>query len=131
MMNEQQQYYFSNAINLLALALGFENLQENRQQSAQNDVQAANDKQAEYMLAAINKRFDELLNVIRPSIKDGWNEAKGAALSRGRTLVVREYKSGEREVAIDNYLGNGWWQTEETGYTITHWMPLPDLPGSF
>lgn len=58
-MNEQQQFYFSNAINLLALALGIENLQENRAQSAHNDVQAANDRQAEYLLAELNKKFDE------------------------------------------------------------------------
>ena len=59
MMNEQQQNNFSNFINLLALALGIENLQENRMQSAHNDVQAANDAQAEYLLNEINRRFDE------------------------------------------------------------------------
>lgn len=58
-MNEQQQFYFSNAINLLALALGFQNLQENRSQSAHNDVQVANDRQAEYLLSELNKKFDE------------------------------------------------------------------------
>lgn len=34
-------------------------MQENRLQSAQNDVQAANDKQAHYLLQEINRRFDE------------------------------------------------------------------------
>lgn len=34
-------------------------MQENRLQSAQNDVQAANDRQAEYLLNEINRRFDE------------------------------------------------------------------------
>ena len=58
-MNEQQQFYFSNAINLLALALGIENLQENRSQSAHNDVQTANDRQADYLLSELNKKFDE------------------------------------------------------------------------
>lgn len=58
-MNEQQQFYFSNAINLLALALGIENLNENRQQSAHNDVQTANDRQAEYLLSELNKKFNE------------------------------------------------------------------------
>lgn len=57
-MNEQQNNFF-NLINLLSFALGIENLQENRIQSAQNDVQAANDAQAEYLLGEINKRFDE------------------------------------------------------------------------
>lgn len=64
-MNEQQQYYFSNAINLFALALGFENLQENRMQSQYNDVHTANDKQAEYLLAEIHKRFDEQNAILR------------------------------------------------------------------
>lgn len=58
-MNEQQQNNFSNLINLLSLALGIENLQENRAQSKHNDVQAANDAQAEYLLSEINRRFDE------------------------------------------------------------------------
>lgn len=58
-MNEQQSQAFFNAINLLAFALGWENLQENRQQSAYNDVHAANDKQAEYLLAEIDRRFQE------------------------------------------------------------------------
>ncbi len=32
---------------------------ENRQQSAQNDVAAANDKQAEYLLEELGRKFDE------------------------------------------------------------------------
>lgn len=35
------------------------NLLENREQSKQNDVQAANDQQAQYLLQEINRRFDE------------------------------------------------------------------------
>lgn len=58
-MNPQQENNFFNLVNLIALALGYENLQENRQQSAYNDVHAANDKQAEYLLQQINARFDE------------------------------------------------------------------------
>ena len=48
-----------NLINILSLVVGLENMQENRLQSAQNDVQAANDRQAEYLLNEINRRFDE------------------------------------------------------------------------
>lgn len=48
-----------NLINVLSFVIGYSNLQENRQQSAHNDVQAANDKQAQYMLQEINQRFDE------------------------------------------------------------------------
>lgn len=58
-MNEQQQFYFSSVINLLALALGIENLQENRAQSAYNDVRSANDEQAEYLLGEIKSLFEE------------------------------------------------------------------------
>ena len=48
-----------NLINVLSFVIGYSNLQENRQQSAHNDVQAANSAQAEYMLNEINRRFDE------------------------------------------------------------------------
>lgn len=48
-----------NLINILSFVVGLENMQENRLQSAQNDVQVANDRQAEYLLNEINRRFDE------------------------------------------------------------------------
>ena len=50
------------ALDMLSVAsflLGWENLMENRQQSAQNDVGAANDKQASYLLEEIGKRLDK------------------------------------------------------------------------
>lgn len=49
------------ALDMMGVAsflLGVENLMENRQQSAQNDVGAANDKQASYLLSEIGKRLD-------------------------------------------------------------------------
>ena len=48
-----------NLINILSFMVGVENLNENRLQSAHNDVQTANDRQAEYLLNEINRRFDE------------------------------------------------------------------------
>ena len=48
-----------NLINVLSFVIGYSNLQENRQQSANNDVQAANKAQAKYLLNEINRRFDE------------------------------------------------------------------------
>lgn len=48
-----------NIINILSFVVGLQNMHENRLQSAQNDVQAANDRQAEYLLNEINRRFDE------------------------------------------------------------------------
>lgn len=52
-------------ISLLSLLLGYENLIENRQQSKQNDVQAANDKQAAYMLAELRRQFEEQNQMLR------------------------------------------------------------------
>lgn len=57
-MNDQNNN-FGDLINIIALAIGLENLFENRIQTAQNDVNAANDAQAEYLLSEINRRFDE------------------------------------------------------------------------
>ena len=56
-MNKNEEFF--DMLNILSLVLGYENLQENRQQSRHNDVQAANSFQAEYLLNEINKRFDE------------------------------------------------------------------------
>lgn len=46
-------------ISLASFLVGIENLGENREQSAQNDVNAANDKQASYLLSEIGKRLDK------------------------------------------------------------------------
>lgn len=49
-------------LDILAVAsflLGYENLMENRQQSAHNDVSAANDQQAAYLLEELGRKFDE------------------------------------------------------------------------
>lgn len=42
-----------------SLSLGYENLYENREQSRHNDVSAANDKQAQYLLEELGRKFDE------------------------------------------------------------------------
>lgn len=66
--------YNNNDLDILAVIsvlLGMQNLSENRQQSAHNDVQIANDRQAEYLLQELNKKFDEqneLLNKIQKSL---------------------------------------------------------------
>ena len=56
---QDQNNELINLINILSFVVGLQNMQENRLQSAQNDVQAANDRQAEYLLNEINRRFDE------------------------------------------------------------------------
>lgn len=48
-----------NAINVASFAIGLQNLKENREQSAYNDIHASNQRQAEYLLNEINRRFDE------------------------------------------------------------------------
>lgn len=47
------------ALNLASLIIGIQNLQENREQTAQNDVQQANNRQARFLLQELGKKFDE------------------------------------------------------------------------
>lgn len=58
-MNEQRQFDALDMISVLSFLLGYENLLENRQQSAHNDVSAANDKQAQYLLEELGRKFEE------------------------------------------------------------------------
>lgn len=53
-----RQFDVLDMLGVASFLLGVENLMENRQQSAQNDVNAANDKQASYLLSEIGKRLD-------------------------------------------------------------------------
>lgn len=70
-------------LDILAVAsfcLGYENLIENRQQSAQNDVAAANDAQAQYLLEELKQMFDEqneMLKRILEVIDNAREEANG------------------------------------------------------
>lgn len=69
--NSSQNGYNPNNLNvidiisILSFLLGLENLQENREQSAHNDVQAANDNQANYLLEKIYARFEEQDKLLR------------------------------------------------------------------
>jgi hypothetical protein len=56
--NYNEQYDALDVLNVASFLLGYENLLENRSQSAQNDVNAANDKQAKLLLDEIGKRLD-------------------------------------------------------------------------
>lgn len=54
-----RQFDALDMLGVMSFLLGLENLYENRQQSAQNDVGAANDKQASFLLLSeIGKRLD-------------------------------------------------------------------------
>lgn len=60
------QLEFSDLLGVLSLYLGIRNLNENEVQSdaqmkllRDNDVQAANDKQAQYLLTELGRKFEE------------------------------------------------------------------------
>jgi hypothetical protein len=70
---------FGNALDMASLLIGIINMYENRQQSAQNDVQAANDRQAQFLLQELNKKFEEqnqMLNQILTILKGENNEQR-------------------------------------------------------
>lgn len=50
---------FADLLAIWSLLLGYQNLKENEEQSAHNDVQKANDAQAAYMLEELGRKFDE------------------------------------------------------------------------
>ncbi len=64
-MNEQRQFDAIDIISVLSFMLGYQNLQENRQQSAHNDVSAANDKQARLLLDELGQKFEEQNAMLR------------------------------------------------------------------
>ena len=72
-MNYNGQNDFNgNLLNAISMLLAVQNLNENRQQSAQNDVQAANDRLAQFLLQELNKKFEEqnqMLNQILMILK--------------------------------------------------------------
>lgn len=56
---------FLDIAQIVSLYIGFLNLYENREQSAHNDVSAANDRQATYLLEELGRRFDEQNQVLK------------------------------------------------------------------
>lgn len=59
-------------LNIVSILIGLQNLQENREQTAHNDVQIANDNQAKFLLNELKKQFDEqnkMLNEILQILK--------------------------------------------------------------
>lgn len=65
----ERQFDLLDAISVLSFFLGYENLMENRQQSAQNDISAANDKQAKYLMEELGRRFEEQNEMLREILK--------------------------------------------------------------
>lgn len=74
MNNNNQWNATMDFISIISLLVGLINVQENRLQTAQNDVNAANDKQAKQILDEIGKRLDrqdEMLKQILDEINSG------------------------------------------------------------
>lgn len=59
MWNNNNQLSAIDILSVLSFAIAIENLQENREQSAHNDVQAANDRQEQHLLKEIKAMFEE------------------------------------------------------------------------
>lgn len=56
---DNRQFETLDILQILSFIIGYENLYENRIQSKRNDLQSANDKQAEYILKEISCKFEE------------------------------------------------------------------------
>ena len=56
---------FFDILNLASLLVGIQNLNENREQSAHNDIQAENQKQAEFLLNEIRRQFEVQNEMLR------------------------------------------------------------------
>lgn len=54
-----------NLLDLISILLGWQNLIENRQQSAYNDVQKANKVQERHMLDDLHAQFDEQNEILK------------------------------------------------------------------
>lgn len=72
---ENKEFNILDVLSVASFLLGYKNLIENEQQSAQtikilkqNDVSAANDKQAEKILDAIYRKFDEQNEMLKQII---------------------------------------------------------------
>jgi hypothetical protein len=70
-----KQFTALDAISVASFLLGLENLQENRAQSAHNDVQAANQEQAEYLLRELKRQFDEQNDILKEILERVKNNA--------------------------------------------------------
>lgn len=55
----QRQWDFIDILSVLSFAIAIQNLKENEAQSAHNDIQKANQKQADYLLKEIKRLFEE------------------------------------------------------------------------
>lgn len=64
-MGDQRQFDALDVVSVFSLLLGYQNLLENRQQSAQNDVSASNEKQAQFLIEELGRKFEEQNAMLR------------------------------------------------------------------
>lgn len=60
---------FGDALGIVSLLLGYQNLLENREQSKHNDVSTANDTQAQYLLQELGRQFNEQNSMLKTLIE--------------------------------------------------------------
>lgn len=73
---DRKELSWLDVLTVASFMLGYENLMENRSQSAQSDqlirqnnVQDANDKQAQYLLTELGRKFDEQNAMLKRILK--------------------------------------------------------------
>lgn len=66
-----------NLLNVISIMIGYQNLMENREQSAHNDIEKHNQKQANTILNDLHAKFEEqnhllqeILNILKGEKKD-------------------------------------------------------------
>lgn len=64
-MNNDNNDMFGNILNVLSIMLGYENLMENRQQSADNDVAKHNSEQTKKLLDDLHLQFDNQNEILK------------------------------------------------------------------
>lgn len=75
---DERQFNALDIITVASFLIGAKNLQENREQSKYNNISAANEKQAEYLLQELTRKFEEqnaMLKEILEELNSGRKEA--------------------------------------------------------
>lgn len=75
---DERQFNALDIITVASFLIGAKNLQENREQSKYNNISAANEKQAEYLLQELTRKFEEqnaMLKEILEVLNSGRKEA--------------------------------------------------------
>lgn len=65
MNNDNNNDMFGNMLDVLSIMLGYENLMENRQQSADNNVAKHNNEQTKKLLDDLHLQFDNQNKILR------------------------------------------------------------------